>query len=910
MGNGRLRMEWGLALAGAVLWAAAAQGVTFYVAANGNDGWSGRQERPNAAGTDGPLASLTGARNAIRRLRAGGAGAGQAVTVVVGEGHYALAGPLVLEPQDSGTADAPVTYTAAPGAKPVFSGGRRISGFRIGGDGLWRAAIPQVRAGAWYFEQLWVDGRRAVRARSPNKFYYYVQNVVEQKLAAGQGRGGARARQVFTMRREDIEPLLALDKRQLADVTIKFYHKWDNTTRFVDAVDPASNSLISDGGPMKSWNPLRRNSRYHIENFRSALDAAGEWFLARDGVLYYKPLPGQRPERAEVVAPAVERFIVIKGDAAAGRFVEHVVIKGLSFSHSQYLTPPSGFEPSQAASPIDAVVLADAARNVTIEACEFSRFGRYGVWFRKGCTDCVLKKCYIYDGGAGGVRIGETSIAKDRRERTGRITVENNIIRSLGRIFPCAVGVWIGQSGQNNVSHNEIADLFYTGISVGWRWGYSESLAKGNQIRFNHVHHIGQGVLSDMGGIYTLGPSEGTVIANNVFHHVYAYSYGGWGLYTDEGSTGIVMEKNLVYDVKTGGFHQHYGKENIVRNNILAFSELYQVQATRVEEHLSFTFENNIVYYDRGVLLSGPWTKVRIKMDRNCYWDASGREVSFVGKSLEDWCEQTGHDCNSIIADPLFADPQGRDFRLKADSPVLKLGFEPFDYSKAGVYGEPAWIEKARSAEYPPLEIAPDPPPIAILDDFESSRPGSGPAGAEVHTERKGDSIAVTAETAAAGRQSLKFTDAAGLEHAFNPHVVYRPNHAAGTSRCSFYLKLGPGVRFNHEWRDWRGSPYDVGPSLWINGTKLQVRGRTLMEVPLGRWFGLEVTAALQNRHRGSWSLKVTLPDGPTRRFEGLKNGTERFEKLTWLGFISNATDRSVFYLDKLSITNSAPPST
>jgi hypothetical protein len=169
------------------------------------------------------------------------------------------------------------------------------------------------------------------------------------------------------------------------------------------------------------------------------------------------------------------------------------------------------------------------------------------------------------------------------------------------------------------------------------------------------------------------------------------------------------MENNLVYNVKNGGFHQHYGKENVIRNNILAFSKLYQVQATRVEDHLSFTFENNIIYYDEGVLLHGPWKKIRINMNNNCFFHAAGEQISFAGKTLGQW-RQLGRDNDSVIANPLFVDPENFDFRLKPNSPAIKIGFKPFDFTKAGVYGNPDWIDLAESLPLKKLEIAPKPP--------------------------------------------------------------------------------------------------------------------------------------------------------------------------------------------------------
>lgn len=866
-----------------------------YVAVNGNDAWSGTLPAPNAIGTDGPLASPIAARDVIRKMRAAGTCAGP-VRVLLREGVFRTDGPIVLEPRDSGAWDAPVEYAAYPGERPLISGGRVIRGWQLDGN-RWKAELPEVKAGAWRFSALWVNDQYRAPARTPNEGFLFTAGKAPALKDPTTGNDVDRSNTAFRFSPGDIQRW-----ENLEDAVVVVMHSWDTSHHRIAAIDD-ENHIVTFTGPsgwaFEYWGPKQR---YYVEHIFDALDRPGEWYLNRKtGVLYYWPMPGEDMTTAEVIAPVAAQLVIFQGDLDQGRFVDHVRLNGLRFAHTEFTLGPQGQACAQAAYPVHGAIHANGARYCSVEDCEITDISNYGIWFQLGCRHNRIVRNHIHEMGAGGVRLGDGGDPPSTHHVTEWNTVDNNWIHDGGKVFPAAVGVWIGRSSYNTVSHNEISDLFYTGISVGWSWGYAPSSAHHNTIEFNHIHHLGKWLLSDMGGIYTLGIAPGTTLRYNLIHDVFSYAYGGWGIYPDEGSTDLLIENNVVYNTKTGTFHQHYGKENRVRNNIFAFSHEGQIIRSREEEHRSFLFERNIVYFNNGRLLGSTWRNGNYWLDRNCYWDASGEEIEFSGLTFDEW-RSKGHDLHSIIADPLFKNPKALDFRLKRNSPAIALGFRPIDTSKIGLYGCKKWVNAPKKIKREPSKLPEFPKPKPIVDGFEDTPVGDPPKGAAVQgaTDRSG--IRVTDGMAASGKRSLKIEDAAGLDHVWNPHMFYSPYFRAGAVEGSFDLLLEPGAVLIHEWRDDR-SPYAVGPSLHFTGEgRLLVAGKELLHVPHGRWCHVAIRCLLGARATGTFDLELTLPSEPPRRFRSLPCGNSAFKTLAWFGLIANADAPVACHVDNVSL--------
>ena len=869
------------------------------------------------------------ARDAIRQTRVADPKE-RPYSVLVRGGLYPLRETLVFRYEDSGTESAPITYAAYPGERPVLSGGRVVRGWQKSDEALWRVEIPEVRAGRWYPRQLFVNGQRRTRARFPNEGFLRSDGPprfgedAREVLAARMGKRSisfmqARALGKFGFRYKTGD---VLRWRNLADVTLHIMHAWTSAVHWIGSLDQQRRTVRFTGPSRFPASHFERQMPYFVENVAEGLDAPGEWYVDRKtGVLTYWPMHGEDLGTAGTVVSVLKQLVRLEGEARAGVFVEGLTFRGLSFQHADWgpLDREAENDGFSSVHFLDAAIVAHAARHCVFEQCEIARCGGYGMYLIDGTAFNRLQQCHLHDLGGGGVLIGcrwspygtyKQPLPPDDApecEVGGHNTVDNCFIQSCGQVFFGVIGVFVAHSPHNAVTHNEICDLPYSGVAVGRRLDYKHSHAHHNTVASNHIHHLGSGVMSDMAGIYTEGISPGTRLHHNLIHDVNHYRYGAWGLYCDQASSHIFLDHNICYNCMDGGYMQNVGTDNVVRNNIFALNrrgaQISNGRRTAYKAPVdSMTIERNIIVTTNGEVLGYHWNKDdEFRFDRNLYWKPSGVELKFKEWTWEQW-QAMGQDAHSLIADPLFVDSDRYDFRLQPESPAGKIGFEPIDMSKVGLYGSAEWVAGPTKLTFRPFEAMSPPPPDRIDDDFEAMLAGEMADGATTFGETKKSSIRVTDETAASGKYSLKFVDAPGLPKSYWPWLGYKPKVSGATARFSFDLRLGRGAAVLHEWRT-GGSPYQVGPSIAFVGGAVEVAKRTLLHLPFDRWIRIEILSPVREDSNGTFEMTITDPGGEPKRFRGLPFVSDKhFAELRWLGFIGVADANTAFYIDNIRL--------
>ncbi len=439
----------------------------------------------------GEVSTLSAARDAARA-------ASKPARVIISDGVYSMTEALASAAEDS-----QVSWEAAPGAKPILSGGKAITGWTKVKDGLWKAAVPNK---GWKFEQLWINGRLATRARTPNKGFYHITDAVGAGVFPDLKQDMNFS--AFSVAQEQYDMIKAIPTEQRDEALITVTHAWAVGQCRIKALDDATQALQIKGRAAYPFVEFEPDQRYWMENFRAALDAPGEWFLDRaKGEVLYMPSPDEDMSKANVIAPVADKFVTIKG-------AKDVQFKGIAFQYGHYLYPADGLHDGQASTKTDGAIEIVDSSGIRFENCEIAHVGRHGIYFKNGCSDSQVVHCHLHDLGGGGVRIGETDRPKDDRVNH-HIVVDDCIIQHGGRLHPSACGVVMTHTQHCSITHCDIGDLYYTGVSAGWNWGYGDTSSRETLLENNHIHHLGWGYLSDMGGYYGLGTSPGTVLRGN-----------------------------------------------------------------------------------------------------------------------------------------------------------------------------------------------------------------------------------------------------------------------------------------------------------------------------------------------------------------------------------------------------------
>ena len=556
-----------------------------------------------------PKATLTSALRQVREWRRtednriqGG------ITIYMEGGTYAFHEPVFIRPEDSGTKESPTIIRSVGDEKVILSGGISIKGWKKQGK-VWVADVPAFNGRPLDFRQLWVNGKKAVRARDVEDFekmnricsvdekneILYVPAVSIRRLIDNKGNLKAKYAEMVLHQMWCVANLRIRSVEVQGDSAAIRFHQPESRIQFEH---PWPRPMVTTDG---------HNSAFYLTNARELQDVPGEWYHDIDArKVYYYPREGEKMQEAEVIVPAVETLVRVEG--TLDRPVCHIRFEKITFSYTTWMRPSEkGHVPLQAGMyltdgyridpkmqrnylnhPLDnqgwlgrpaAAVRVVAARQIDFERCRFEHLGSTGLDYEEAVQGGVVRGCLFRDIAGNGLLVGSFSPAAhethlpynpaDRREVCTQQQINNCYFTEIGNEDWGCLAIAAGYVGDVNIEHNEISEVPYSGISLGWGWTQTVNCMRNNRVHANLIHHYAKHMY-DVAGIYTLGSQPKSYVTENCVHSIYKPGYvhdpNHWFyLYTDEGSSFITVRDNWTEGEKY--LQNANGPGNVWENN-------------------------------------------------------------------------------------------------------------------------------------------------------------------------------------------------------------------------------------------------------------------------------------------------------------------------------------------------------
>ena len=572
-----------------------------WISPKGSDFNDGTRQSPKATLTSALRQAREWRRTEDNRIQGG-------ITIYMEGGTYAFHEPVFIRPEDSGTKESPTIIRSVDDEKVILSGGISINGWKKQGK-VWVADVPAFNGRPLDFRQLWVNGKKAVRARDVEDFekmnricsvdekneILYVPAVSIRRLIDNKGNLKAKYAEMVLHQMWCVANLRIRSVEVQGDSAAIRFHQPESRIQFEH---PWPRPMVTTNG---------HNSAFYLTNARELQDVPGEWYHDIDArKVYYYPREGEKMQEAEVIVPAVETLVRVEG--TLDRPVCHIRFEKITFSYTTWMRPSEkGHVPLQAGMyltdgyridpkmqrnylnhPLDnqgwlgrpaAAVRVVAARQIDFERCRFEHLGSTGLDYEEAVQGGVVCGCLFRDIAGNGLLVGSFSPAAhethlpynpaDRREVCTQQQINNCYFTEIGNEDWGCLAIAAGYVGDVNIEHNEISEVPYSGISLGWGWTQTVNCMRNNRVHANLIHHYAKHMY-DVAGIYTLGSQPKSYVTENCVHSIYKPGYvhdpNHWFyLYTDEGSSFITVRDNWTEGEKY--LQNANGPGNVWENN-------------------------------------------------------------------------------------------------------------------------------------------------------------------------------------------------------------------------------------------------------------------------------------------------------------------------------------------------------